>query len=199
MSYTEIFYFGKDGKANSLDETQNSHRGAMAVWDIMDKKYLEPLPRPSWMDIDDYNKRGYRRSSASMALHNGINSLKEVWDLWTSDKTSRIDKIVLGSTFDKVIVMRDNIDELIKAFQIFYEVDGSNTSLKEQADILIEAINDDDICDDICAIAWNQTSVNGDSWTNIIWDDEEDDYIPYNYLEQTDHFDLFKELNEMNL
>jgi len=179
MSYTEIYSFGKDGNAELTEEVHNAWRGAMAIWRIMEERYLEPLPKPSWMGDDDYKERGYSR--CGQPFLDEEHPLKAIWDLWKDSKISETDKIVLGSTFDNVVVMRENIEEIIKAFENFE----GETSLKEQAEILRDILKDEETI----AIAWNQTSVNGDAWSNY---EEEKEQTPYNLLEQTDHWDLFK-------
>lgn len=77
MSYTEIVGFNKQGDAFFLGETKNAFRGAMAIWDIMEKKYLDPLPKPIWMDQDRYEEGGYSRTCDMM----NPNSIKEIWAL----------------------------------------------------------------------------------------------------------------------
>ncbi len=186
MSYTEIYGFGKDGDAGGLEDVKNAWRGAMAVWQIMEDRYLDPLPKPIWMSDKDYKKSGYSRTCQPPSFKdNEPNPLKPIWDLWTNNKVSRTDKIVLGTTFDKVVVMRENIKETSKAFEEFK----GETSLKEQAKILREALEDDDNI----AVAWNQTSICGDTWSN--YDEEKEESTPYNLHKQTDHWNLYKELN----
>jgi hypothetical protein len=151
----------------------------MAVWNRLDEKYLPELPSDNPF-IGKMEGRNYR--SAQMW---NPNALKEVWDLYKNPDVSNTDKIVLGSTFDMVIVKRENLTELITAFR---EFDGE-TSLKEQADEIESLLKTDT---DFIAIAWNQTSVNGDTWTNFGgYDDDKDEEISYNILTGTDHWDLF--------
>lgn len=186
MSYTEIYKFKNDGNAVMIAEVKNAFRGAMAVWGVVEEKYLPPLPKPNWMNQSDYNERGYSRCSASLG---GANSLKEVWDLFNGDKLSEVDKIVLGSTFDNVVVMKNDLHKLVKAFREF----GGETSLKEQADVLEKCLSDDDLL----AVGWNQTSVNADSWTSDeLGKDEEGEQVilPYNINTMDKHWSLFEEV-----
>jgi hypothetical protein len=45
------------------------------------------------------------------------------------------------------------------------------------------------------AVGFNQTSVNGDTWTNFGgYDEEKEEYIPYNILTGNKHWELFKEV-----
>ena len=49
--------------------------------------------------------------------------------------------------------------------------------------------------DETCiAVGWNQTSVNADTWLSYNYDEELEDYVPYNCLEQNEHYWLFDEL-----
>ena len=189
MSYTEIYKFGKDGNAENLGEVRNAFRGAMAVWMEMEKRYLSPYPKPMWMDDADYKERGYSRTSASMGLPMGGKSpMQEIWDLGDIERVSKQEKIVMLSTLDNVIVMRENIEELREAFESF---DGE-TSLKEQAEIIKEALTDEDVI----AVAWNQTSVNADVWTYY---DEDEEYSQYNILTGEKHWKLFDDFKEEKL
>ena len=191
MSYTEIFVFRKDGNAGGLEDVKNSWRGAMAIWRILEKKYLDPLPRPMWMTLENYKELGYSRTCQPPSYIDSKSSpQKPIWDLWNDENVSRVDKIALGTTFDKVVVMRGNIEETAKAFEEFK----GDTSLNEQAKILREALEDEYNI----AIGWNQTSVNSDTWSNYNYDEENEESTPYNLHKQTDHFDMFEELNKMN-
>ena len=165
MSYTEIYKFTKSGKAKKFSEIGNAFRGAMSIWQELEKRYL-PKYVPFWA-ID--KTREYSRCSD---LSSG--GLKEVWALQESSKLLRSEKIVLLSTFDNVVVMRENVNELINSFMNF----GGETSLVEQAKEIEKLCSVDK---NFIAIAWNQTSVNGDMWQ------------PYNMSKENKHWDLFKD------
>jgi hypothetical protein len=114
------------------------------------------------------------------------NAMKEIWNLADDEKVSDTDKIALMSTFDRVVVKKEYFDTVIKAFN---EFDGQ-TSLKEQSDILEKMKSDDDVI----AVGWNQTSVNGDTWANFGgYDEEKDDYLPYNINTGEKHWFMFEE------
>jgi len=181
MSYTELFKFNKKGEAEDLGEVHNAWRGAMAVWRILDKKYLPPFT-PEWAKSIGETDREYSRASDMIAI-------KEIWGLQHNNDVSKSDKIVLGTTFDNVIVNKENMPLVISAFKEFE----GETNLLEQAEILEEALKDEDVI----AVAWNQTSVCGDNWTNIGgYDEDEDEYVPYNILTQDKHWELFQEDEE---
>lgn len=190
MSTTEIYGFDKAGNAYSLGETKNSWRGGMAIWGILEKKYLPPY-LPSYApagitSVDEFEHRlGWKPSRTTSMMNE--NAMKEIWGLADSEKVSITDKIVLFTTFDKCLVKKENLSKVIEAFRKF---DGE-TSLKEQADILERALGDEECI----AVGWNQTSVSGDTWGAYGYDEEKDECIPYNCLTQRDHYWLFDELS----
>ena len=151
MSYSEIYKFGKNGEASFLGEVKNSWCGAAMVWRILENKYLPPLPKPDWMNETDYKEHGYSRTSPSF----DVNSMKPIRNLWKDGSVSRIDKIVLRTTFDNIVVMCENLKKVINSFNEF----DNNTSLQEQAKILNDALLDELTI----GVAWNQTSVNNNT------------------------------------
>ncbi len=48
MSSTEIFGFDKEGNAFGQADVNNAWRGAMAIWRILEERYLPPH-RPSYL------------------------------------------------------------------------------------------------------------------------------------------------------
>lgn len=182
MSYTEIYKFKKDGNATLFAEIQNAWRGAMSIWNILDKKYLPPYV-PDWavrLKMNEPGKEFYR-------MHDPTNEegRKEVWGIYYKEGVSQTDKIVIGSTFDNVIVMREDIPKLVEAFRNFE----GETSLKEQADVIEKLFNNDE---DMLGISWNQTSVNADAWSIL----EDDKAQPYNILKNDKHWNLFEDLKQ---
>lgn len=179
MSYTEIFKFKKDGNADYLGEVKNAWRGAMAIWMHLEKKYLPPY-YPEWAQYINDPDREYSRTSSI-----GNEEMQKIWDLVRDERLTEAEKIAMVSTFDNVIVERENIPFLVKCFREFE----GETSLKEQADVIELAYNKDD---DLVAVAWNQTSVNGDTWMNKGgYDEDPDEEIPYNILTMNDHWSPF--------
>ena len=195
MSYTEIYGFDREGNAYSQAEVKNSWRGAMAIWGILEEKYLPPyIPEyikcANWyypgISYDEVVRRnGFKPTRLSPSFGKD-NPTQEIWDLADNEKVSMTDKIVLLTTFDKVLVRREDLTKVIAAFNAFE----GETSLKEQALILQEML-EDETC---IAVGWNQTSVNADTWLSSNYDEELEDYVPYNCLEQNEHYWLFDEL-----
>ena len=181
MTCTEIHGITKNS-AEHIGETKNSWRGAMAVWRILEKKYL-PKYVPEWAKTMGGNNKYSRTITMSP------DDIKEIWDLFKSDKLSELERIVLGSTFDNVLVRVENIDQLLKAFREFE----GNTSLKEQAEIIEKTIAENP---EIVAIGWNQTSVNGDVWTSANFNEEIEEYTGYNLEKDTKHWFLIEDIRK---
>jgi len=176
MSSTEMFYFGEKGEANSLAECSNAWRGAMAVWRTLEQKYLppgekniftgEPMSRTSSFENED--------------------AIQEIWDLIKDDKVSFEDKIVMGTTFDFVIIKKENLPRVIEAFRNFDKINKCTTSLDEQANALEKAHQDPNCT----GVAWNQTSVCS-SW--VFSYDDDDELVRYNINTGDKHWELFED------
>lgn len=195
MSCTEIYAFGKDGNAFLYDTVRNAWRGAMAVWNTMEERYL-PLYVPEYV----FHCNWYRpcMGNADIIAHLGFTPSRlfprsgredrscEIWNLCKSEDVPERDRIVLATTLDDVLVQRAGFQKVIDAFLNF----GGETNLAEQAKVLQKALDDENII----AIGWNQTSVSADHWANAGgYDDERDEEIPYNCLTMTEHWWLFSD------
>lgn len=199
MSYTEIYAFDKEGNAFLADEVHNAWRGAMAIWDILENKYLPPyIPnyikscywyRPNITKEELKTFLGYepKRTTPSFGSDNPT---KEIWELADNPEIPINERIVLFTTFDNCLVKKENIGRVIKAFREFE----GETSLKEQADILERLSKNENVI----AVGWNQMSVCADTWSNCGgYDEEKDKCIPYNCLTGDKHYWLFDELEEL--
>lgn len=181
MSCTQISGLTKN-RAYRIGEVRNSWRGAMAIWTILEDKYL-PKFIPEWAkSLEEKDYSDYSRSYSG-----NDNDMKQIWDLSNSDKLTFNEKIVLCSTFDNVLVRVESIDKVLKAFREFDD----KTSLKEQANIIEKALKENQ---DIIAIGWNQTSVCEDKWVFKNYDEEKNEWFGYNLEENKDHWFLFDEL-----
>jgi hypothetical protein len=136
MSYTEIYRITKKGNTVLAGEIRNAHRGAMAVWTFLEDKYLPPNIK-------------YGQKMTRM-----IGDAQEVWDLAKDTRLTDGERICLLSTFDNVLVLKEDVFRLTKAFREFTGI----TSLSEQADVIEKAATHKN-CYGVC---WNQTSVNAD-------------------------------------
>lgn len=158
MSYTEMFGFDKKGDAYNLADIKNSWRGAVAAWNYIYNKYVGG-------DFPMFGEEGFKQFPANF------------------DKMEEVDQIVLLTTYDYALIKREDFQKVINAFRDFK----GDTSLKEQADIIEESLEDEDCI----AIGWNQTSVNGDNWCNYGgYDNENDECIPYNINTGSKHWFL---------
>lgn len=185
MSSTEVYGITKGGECVVIGTTHNSFRGAMRIWKHLEDKYLPPFI-PEWAKNTSASKEKWSRC-ATVETDN----MKEIWELFNSNNTSRVEDIVLGSTFDNVIVLKENFDELITAFREF-EVD---TTLPQQADIIEENR------DNIIGVCWNQTTVcmgwhSPDRYheCDVDLDEEDREPLPYNIYKDDIHWNLFDDL-----
>lgn len=197
MSYTEIYSFDHNGNASLAAEIHNSWRGAMAIWRILEKRYLPPyipdcVKRCVWyrkdMSAEEVTTRlGYTPSRCLDPFERG-NAMREIWDLADNQSIPEHERITLFTTFDKALVKKENLPAVIEAFQSFE----GETNLPEQAKEL-KKLSHDENC---IAVGWNQTSVSGDTWSDYAYDELKDETIPYNCLEQRDHYWIFDELQK---
>lgn len=146
MSYTEMFTVSKDGSVEWAAEFKNAFLGAMHVWTEMGKTYLQ---QEVWR----------------MMFYQNMNP---VWDLWKDEKVPLDFRIVLLATFDNAMVRKPLFVRLAKAMESFADRFGPG-SLREQAAVLHALVSDDEVC----AVCWNQTSVNASPWWVHDSDDEE--------------------------
>lgn len=164
MSTTEIMIIKKNGDVVGYADIQNSWRGGMHVWRNLQEKY-------------NINENLL-----------GMNGFKNTWRNFGIGIYKRHEDIVLGSTFDNVIVLKKDFGKLIHAFKL-YGSDEPNSSLSEQADVINSMINEEDCI----GVAWNQTSVCDDAW-DYKYDEDIDKIIPYNINKGNKHWNLFDEI-----
>lgn len=157
MSYTEIIKFNKNGDSSSAGRIWNASRGSWMVWDMLSKKYLG---------------HGFNCFDLRLA--------QETWDLFTDVRLTNTEKIVLGSTYDFVLIKKEDIRKVIDAYREF-SILNENLSLNEQAEIL-QALEKDTDC---IAIGFHQNSVSCDMWNN------------YNCVNGTEHWYLFDDINNI--
>lgn len=168
MSTTEIMMIKSNGDVVGYADIQNSWRGGMHVWNSLQEKY-------------NINEGLF-----------GMNGFKNTWGNFGKGIYQRHEDIVLGSTFDGVIVLKKDFGKLIHAFKM-YGKEEPNSSLSEQADVINQMLGKEDCI----GVAWNQTSVCDDAW-DYKWDDETDEVIPYNIFKGDKHWSLFLDVMEEN-
>jgi len=151
------------GRIETIGEFRNAHRGAMLIWRAMCKKYLglEYVP--------------FEESE-----------LDPLWKLADDLTIPRQVRLVHASTFDKVMVRRENLELLADAMDHFAETVCPEDSghLKPHAVLLREAAKDASLF----AVCWTQTSASDDIWK--IWEGE-DDVRYYDVSRDEGHWFLF--------
>lgn len=179
MSSTQITIFGKNGKPIKTHDIRNAWRGAMAIWNIMDLRYL-PKYTPKWAEHLPPREQPYHR----MSDYDNKDAAQQIWSLMNDVNVPMTDRIVIGTTLDWCLVYRENIAEVIEAFRNFE----GETSLKEQADILEEEFKNEDAI----AVGWNQTSVCENRWTSYKHHNITGEGFPYNLKKHKEHWNLFE-------
>jgi len=170
MSYTTLFKVPKSGEIEDYAEFKNAFRGAFNVWSEMAKAFLcmEDLP---------------------MSRDGGM---KQVWDLAQSENVPLNDRIVMASTFDRVMVKREHLFLVAAAMDDFANrYDPGH--LPEQAKKLRELAKDESCF----AVCWRQTSVTADMWMEQTGEiDEYGDigYRMYDVSKDNNHWFLFDEI-----
>ncbi len=207
MSFVHIFSFDSSGFAHKAGEVRNSWLGAMAIWRIMEFRYLPPyrpddLLKESWyrpeMTDDDIRRIcGYLPTRVIPSFNlsgSSADPIQAIWSLADDPSVPLSDRIVLSTTFDNCLVRKCNIRRVIEAMQEFErEEDKWETNLSEQVSILQSILADPDII----AVGWNQTSVNADDWeTKGEYDEASGTCAPYNCLTGNKHFWLFDDFKE---
>lgn len=188
MSQTIIYAFDKKGEVKYSKEINNAFHGAWAIWANLEEKYLPSLEKPDCL----INKEGYYSRLCISPFGKEENPLKPIWDLWCDERPTFDEKIVLGTTFDKVLIKVENIQKVIKAFRNM----DFKSSLPEQAEKIEELLK----FKDVSAIGFNQNSVCSEDWSNGFYEDEDEDgnTIPYNHLNDDKHWYLFEKGEELN-
>jgi len=196
MSNTVIYGFDKTGIAYCQGKIRNSWRGGIAVWGILEEKYLPPYipehikackwyrPDMSFDEIISYN--GYKPTRINSLMYES--ALREIWALAEAPSISETDRIVLKTTFDGAVVRNADMHKVIEAFDAF---DG-NTSLKEQAAVL-RKMQADDNC---IAAGWSQTDMCSELWVTG-YDEAAGEPVPYDLNKDKGHWYLFGEEGEI--
>ena len=103
MSYTEIYAFGKDGNAHLAGEVHNAWRGSMAVWQIMEKRYL-----PQFYD------HGVKTTRMLSGKHGKDDPAREVWALADNLEIPLHERISMFVTFDDCLVKAEDIPKVVR-------------------------------------------------------------------------------------
>jgi hypothetical protein len=166
MSDTILFVILKNGDVKEYAEFENAHRGAYLIWDFFCETYFHESASNIMATFPKENDRS-----------------KEVWGLWRSPAVPEHRRIVMASTFDGIMVKKEDLGKLACAFDTMAKEMEDPGHLPEQAKVIRSLQSRDDII----GICWNQTSVNSDVWRKFpVNDDDEND-------ESTRPFNIFKD------
>lgn len=161
MSTTEIYGIENNGNVVAYGSAQNSWLGGMHVWNTLNEKY------------------GFGG--------NMMFGFDRIWKSFNKGVYEDYENVVLGSTFDYVVVMKEDFGKLIGNFEKYYGL-YPNSNFGEQIEVIKSMKTDEDIM----GVAWCQTSVADDLWD--FGYDEEDETIPYNIFKGEKHWNLFEEV-----
>jgi len=126
MSYTTLYTVPKQGSVREAADYQNSYGSAWFVWNALYEVYE-------------------RREGEYLFEEE---PMRRVWDLFKSDQIEFFERAVLGSTFDNVMVRRENWPHLAECMEIFHDRHYNGKvvcSLKQQAATLKELFEKEDI------------------------------------------------------
>ncbi len=153
MSYVEIFRITESGDVLTYDTARNNHGYAGIVWQYLMVQYgLHATGRPYEL--------------------NPPWNYEPLWAKFDDGSLEPLDRILLGSTFDRVWVKKETLHDLIKAQRAFHEKyivpnDIADT-ISKTADV-IEALLAED--PSILGVAFNMCSANEPYWQ--VREDEE--------------------------
>lgn len=166
MSETQIYAVQQNGDVTYFDGAKNSWSGGMYIWGQLSEKY------------------GHE--------DNLFTEFKKTWGQFNKNYYEPYEDIVLGSTFDYVMINFENINTLIDAFKAF-ETEHPGSNLPEQIEI-IERMQQDP---NIIGMAYCQTSVVDYLWDHD-YDEDTDKIIPYNIYQGNKHKELFEIMGDNN-
>lgn len=150
MSYTELYYITPKKRVVMVEEYKNSHRGAMLVWanlwEAHCKERIEEIKKTmGFTPFTPVEDRDWQL----------------LWALFRNPEISEVERAILGSTFDNVILKKEHFqrfyDDVLK-YAEYYPAG----SLIRQAQFILGLSKKN-----IIGVMWNQTSVNGDGYDNI--------------------------------
>lgn len=175
MSYTEMYLVPQSGGVELYREFPNSWHGAMLLWSHLSEKYLD--------------------ESLSLLM---MRDSKRLWNLVKDDRLSRDERIAFATTFDRVMVKQEHFRLAANAIDRMIREPNSAGhwgNWPDQADALRWLV-----LDPTCfAVAWNQTSVNADTWQVYEESNDAEDNTtrPYDLSRDSWHWFLFDHYPEL--
>jgi len=165
MSYTTLYKVPESGEIVVSREFHNAFRGGYLIWENLAKRYLGV------------------NSVALLLLHDGM---EDVWKLAERGDVPWAHKVALMTTFDGVMVRRENLPRLIDALEQYARDFIDPGHIPEQIEALRELVDDEDCF----AACWQQTSVTS-AWSVSLPNDET---RMYDVSRDTWHWFLFDEV-----
>lgn len=136
MSFTGIMGVPAEGPIRMIGEVHNSHQGAAVVWSCLSERYLS-------------------RKYSIIGPHDDLWKLGDDEGVWPEHR------VVLQTTFDGVMVAKDDLPDVILCIEDFVaEFRPPYCNLLKQVQVF-DAHRDSD---DYVAFAWWQNSVCSDMW-----------------------------------
>jgi hypothetical protein len=181
-----MYKVDSNGDVHLYQEFTNAFRGVWLVWSEMCERYTDKKVAVLMMEQYKWREPGEEIKGG----------MQQVWDLWKDESIPESHRIVMGSTFDNVMVRRENFGRLVAAIEEYAKEFNPGT-LVEQA----RAIEKMGAEEDTLAVCWNATSVNASPWQVCEENPEDEDwpeYRPYNILTEDKHWFLFERLDEFD-
>jgi len=146
MSYVEVFRVDKDGDVVSYDTARNNHGFAPLVWEKLGEKYEVPRTNEYYLMMDKP-------------------ALEATWKLRGEGKLDRLDNVLMGATFDRVWVKREDVPLLVEACRRFNRDHIAGAKLVDTVDRTADLLEMmfKEFSDDL-GVAFNMCSANGAFW-----------------------------------
>ena len=172
MSRTILYLVPESGEIQSYAEYRNSHGSGSYIFTALCDRYLDGM---QWICSGD--------------------NINRLWGLAKDDRLPKHHKIALMTTFDRVMVRRENLGRTADAFELFVEdfPPGRRVCslLKQAGDLRL--ISHEPVCFAAC---WQQTSVSMYVWMVRGQETEPGgyDYRPWDVSRDEGHWFLFDDL-----
>lgn len=188
MSSTVLYVIASNGDVEHYCEFKNSWGGAVAIWDLLGKKYT-PQPRPTWARPEE----GVYFSAFEDGALDKLFKLAQ-----TPGAMEPWESITMMTTADNVVVPIKHVERVAIAFETFFEHYkaqrvGYAFSVGAQAAALRTILEEGEWR----GVCWNQTTVNAGVWSRYVTngddEDAEGECVPYNIDTMEGHWFLFEE------
>lgn len=167
MSYTTLYLVPSVGEIKTFREFRNAFRGAWLVWTTMSEQYL------------GQDAIGYMLAD----------NMQPIWDLHANLKVPEAHRLVMMSTFDTVMVKRENLLRLAEAFDQYAKDFDDPGHIPDEANALRELAEHPDCV----AVCWSSADV----WS-VKLEDGTDESRAYDVSLDNDHWFLFDEWESLN-